>query len=230
MGKAPTDGSLTHATCAPGRRGTLQTAEIPLQWHPRLLAVSPLCCPGLPLAPGRGGRASALNVLVWYQRPDRACLETHAAGSADRALPGSSSLGMRRSGRHSTSPGHLVRRAGRFLVGSDPASCRRLRRLQLYRLGLRAAPRFTADPDQPRVGDIIVLQPRVQGAHGRYGHVAYVTAVSGTQVTVSEMNSGGGCWVVRDSFHTGPGVSFIHRQTGDGSDELDAGAPRPAQR
>jgi surface antigen len=84
--------------------------------------------------------------------------------------------------------------------------------------------------DQPRVGDIIVLQPGVQGAHGRYGHVAYVTAVSGTQVTVSEMNGGGGCRVVRAALHPGPGASFIHRQTGDGSDELDAGATRPAQR
>ena len=45
--------------------------------------------------------------------------------------------------------------------------------------------------DQPRVGDIIVLQPGVQGAHGCYGHVAYVTAVSGNQETVSELNGGG---------------------------------------
>lgn len=62
----------------------------------------------------------------------------------------------------------------------------------------------------PRVGDVIVLQPRVQGAHRVYGHVAYVIGVSGSRVTVSEMNGGGGCAVRRDTFRTGKGVSFIH--------------------
>ncbi len=62
----------------------------------------------------------------------------------------------------------------------------------------------------PRVGEVIVLQPRVQGAHRTYGHVAYVIGVSGNRVTVSEMNGGGGCVVRRDTFRTGKGVSFIH--------------------
>lgn len=67
---------------------------------------------------------------------------------------------------------------------------------------------------RPRVGDIIVLRPGVQGAHRRYGHVAYVTGVSGNRVTVLEMNGGSGCGVKRDSFRAGPGVSFIHRKGG----------------
>lgn len=65
---------------------------------------------------------------------------------------------------------------------------------------------------RPRVGDIMVLQPGVQGASRRYGHVAYVVGVSGSRVTVSEMNGGSGCGVRRDSYHTGGGVSFIHRR------------------
>src|SRR5688500_9356027 len=32
----------------------------------------------------------------------------------------------------------------------------------------------------PRVGDVIVLQPGVQGAHRIYGHVAYVVGVKGS--------------------------------------------------
>jgi surface antigen len=65
---------------------------------------------------------------------------------------------------------------------------------------------------KPRVGDIIVLQPGVQGAHRRYGHVAYVIGVSGSRVTVTEMNGGRGCGVKRDTFRTGRGVAFIHRK------------------
>jgi surface antigen len=65
---------------------------------------------------------------------------------------------------------------------------------------------------KPRVGDVMVLQPRVQGAHRRYGHVAYVVAVNGDRVTVSEMNGGMGCGVRRDTYRTGRGVSFIHRK------------------
>src|ERR687885_2771607 len=62
---------------------------------------------------------------------------------------------------------------------------------------------------RPRVGDIIVLQPGVQGASRYYGHVAYVTGVSGSTVRVSEMNGGYGCRVEGDTFHTGRGVSFF---------------------
>ena len=64
----------------------------------------------------------------------------------------------------------------------------------------------------PRVGDVIVLQPRVQGAHAVYGHVAYVIGVAGNRVTVSEMNGGRGCGVIRDTFRRGKGVAFIHRK------------------
>lgn len=63
---------------------------------------------------------------------------------------------------------------------------------------------------KPRVGDVMVLQPRVQGAHRVYGHVAYVIAVNGNRVTVSEMNGGRGCSVNRNVYRTGRGVSFIH--------------------
>ncbi len=64
---------------------------------------------------------------------------------------------------------------------------------------------------KPRVGDIMVLQPGVQGASRRYGHVAYVIAVQGNRVTVREMNGGDpSCRVIRDVFHTGRGVQFIH--------------------
>lgn len=65
---------------------------------------------------------------------------------------------------------------------------------------------------KPRVGDIIVLQPGVQGAHRRYGHVAYVIAVQGNRVQVREMNGGRGCRVFADRFRVGRGVSFIHRK------------------
>lgn len=64
--------------------------------------------------------------------------------------------------------------------------------------------------NKPRVGDVMVLQPRVQGAHAVYGHVAYVIAVSGTRVTVSEMNGGKGCKVIRDTFRVSKGTAFIH--------------------
>ena len=65
---------------------------------------------------------------------------------------------------------------------------------------------------KPRVGDVIVLQPGVQGAHGHYGHVAYVIAVDGNQVTATEMNGGYGCRVNRATYFPGRGVSFIHRK------------------
>src|SRR5689334_10394470 len=55
----------------------------------------------------------------------------------------------------------------------------------------------------PRVGDVMVLRPGVQGANSWYGHVAYVVAVYGSRVYVSEMNGGYGCGVRRDSYHTG---------------------------
>ena len=66
----------------------------------------------------------------------------------------------------------------------------------------------------PRVGDIIALQPGVQGADRRYGHVAYVVAVKGSRVYVTEMNGGGGCRVISDTFRVGRGVLFIHPKKG----------------
>lgn len=63
---------------------------------------------------------------------------------------------------------------------------------------------------KPRVGDIMVLQPGVQGASRLYGHVAYVTGVRGSRVFVREMNGGGGCRILNDEFRTGRGVLFIH--------------------
>ena len=63
---------------------------------------------------------------------------------------------------------------------------------------------------KPRVGDVMVLQPRVQGAHRAYGHVAYVIGVNGDRVTVSAMNGGQGCAVKRDVFRVTKGVAFIH--------------------
>src|ERR1700730_14500501 len=46
--------------------------------------------------------------------------------------------------------------------------------------GIRArAAGFKVD-SYPRVGDVMVLQPGVQGASWWYGHVAYVTAVYGS--------------------------------------------------
>lgn len=76
--------------------------------------------------------------------------------------------------------------------------------------GVRAQAQGYPVDGRPRVGDIIVLQPGVQGADRRYGHVAYVTGVSGDRVTVSEMNGGQGCRVSRTTFRVGRGVAFIH--------------------
>jgi len=59
---------------------------------------------------------------------------------------------------------------------------------------------------------IICLQPLIQGA-GILGHVAYVEAVTGNQVTSSNMNWGDTTAqrysVQSVNFHTGPGVNFI---------------------
>jgi|GEM_PF-6583178 len=63
---------------------------------------------------------------------------------------------------------------------------------------------------KPRVGDVMVLQPYVQGAHRTYGHVAYVIGVNGNRVTVSQMNGGQGCIVKRGTFRLTKGVAFIH--------------------
>jgi peptidoglycan DL-endopeptidase CwlO len=63
---------------------------------------------------------------------------------------------------------------------------------------------------KPRVGDVIVLQPGVQGAHRVYGHVAYVIGVNRNSVTVSQMNGGQGCIVKRGTFRLTKGVAFIH--------------------
>ncbi len=76
--------------------------------------------------------------------------------------------------------------------------------------GVRAKAQGYPVDGKPRVGDVIVLQPGVQGAHRRYGHVAYVIGVRGNRVIVSEMNGGQGCKVVRDSFRITKGVAFIH--------------------
>ena len=65
---------------------------------------------------------------------------------------------------------------------------------------------------KPRVGDVIVLQPGVQGAHRRYGHVAYVTAVNGNRVRTLQMNGGRGCRVTASTYRVTRGVSFIHRK------------------
>jgi peptidoglycan DL-endopeptidase CwlO len=62
----------------------------------------------------------------------------------------------------------------------------------------------------PRVGDVMVLQPGVQGAHRVYGHVAYVIGVGGGRVTVTQMNGGRGCGVMRDVFRVTRGTAFIH--------------------
>ena len=62
----------------------------------------------------------------------------------------------------------------------------------------------------PRVGEIVVLQPGVQGAY-YMGHVAVVEQVlSGGHFIASSMNWGasrGG--VTNSQFHAGPGVTFI---------------------
>lgn len=64
----------------------------------------------------------------------------------------------------------------------------------------------------PRVGDIVALQPYVQGAGG-LGHVAYVESVLGNgTVVASNMNWGANPWsVTYTQFRAGAGVSFIHR-------------------
>ena len=76
--------------------------------------------------------------------------------------------------------------------------------------GVRAQAQGFRVNGQPRVGAVMVLQPGVQGAHRRYGHVAYVTAVQGNVVTVSQMNGGQGCRVVVGRFRLTRGVAFIH--------------------
>lgn len=62
----------------------------------------------------------------------------------------------------------------------------------------------------PRVGDIMVLQPGVQGAY-YVGHVAVVEHVlSGGRFIASSMNWGANRGGITDSqFYAGPGVSFI---------------------
>jgi len=60
----------------------------------------------------------------------------------------------------------------------------------------------------PRVGDIVVLQPGVQGAHRRYGHVAYVTGVGGGRVYASQFN--GNCRVSKSAYRLTRGMAFIH--------------------
>lgn len=63
----------------------------------------------------------------------------------------------------------------------------------------------------PAPGDIMDLQPWVQGAYG-LGHVAVVERVLGNgHVIASNMNWGANYWEVTDvEFAPGPGVSFIH--------------------
>ncbi len=63
---------------------------------------------------------------------------------------------------------------------------------------------------RPRVGDIMVLQPWVQGAYG-LGHVAVVEKVlSNGNIIASSMNWGRYYWDVTDAkFSPGPGVSFV---------------------
>lgn len=63
----------------------------------------------------------------------------------------------------------------------------------------------------PMPGDIIDLQPWVQGAYG-LGHVAVVESVLGNgHVIASNMNWGAYPWrVTYVNFVPGPGVSFIH--------------------
>ncbi|HEY7416685.1 MAG TPA: CHAP domain-containing protein, partial [Ktedonobacteraceae bacterium] len=64
----------------------------------------------------------------------------------------------------------------------------------------------------PRVGDILVLQPRVQGA-GSLGHVAIVEKVlSNGHVIASSMNWGATPQnVTYFEFAPGPGVAFVRR-------------------
>ena len=44
----------------------------------------------------------------------------------------------------------------------------------------------------PRVDSIAVFPPGVNGADKTYGHVAWVTGVSGSKITISEMNASAG--------------------------------------
>lgn len=62
----------------------------------------------------------------------------------------------------------------------------------------------------PHIGDIMVLQPGVQGAY-YMGHVAVVEQVlSDGRFMASSMNWGANRWGVSDAqFYAGPGVSFI---------------------
>ena len=78
-----------------------------------------------------------------------------------------------------------------------------------YWAGRAAANGFPVN-GTPRVGSVMVMQPGVQGAHRRYGHVAYVVGVRGNIVTVSEMNGGRGCRVNVNRYRVTRGVSFIH--------------------
>ena len=62
----------------------------------------------------------------------------------------------------------------------------------------------------PNVGDIVDLQPWVEGAYDM-GHVAVVEQILGNgDVIASNLNWGGSPWQVTDvEFSPGPGVSFI---------------------
>lgn len=60
----------------------------------------------------------------------------------------------------------------------------------------------------PRVGDIVVFQPGVQGAHSRLGHVAYVAGVGGGKIHITEFN--GTCRVNSRSARITGGMAFIH--------------------
>lgn len=62
----------------------------------------------------------------------------------------------------------------------------------------------------PHVGDIMVLQPGIQGAY-YMGHVAVVEQVlSSGRFVASSMNWGANRWSVTDTqFYAGPGVSFL---------------------
>jgi surface antigen len=61
----------------------------------------------------------------------------------------------------------------------------------------------------PRVGAVVVYQPGAQGAAWT-GHVAYVTSVSGSSFTISEMNFPIWGGVTHRTSWTGPGVAFIY--------------------
>jgi surface antigen len=63
----------------------------------------------------------------------------------------------------------------------------------------------------PRVRSIVVLQPGVHGSSSSAGHVAWVTAVNGNQVTVVEMNALAGAYNynTRTLTHVG-GMQYIY--------------------